>query len=622
MVGDRVPRRARDPNVITGRLRAADPFELIRWLARSQSDPRKALAELVQNSIDAGARNVRITRLREHGITAVHVLDDGEGVIPELDRTQALTYVATHIGHSRKRNLTPEQRRELLTQGKYGIGLLGFWAIGQVMEIRTQIPGEPPFLLRLFEDKADFQIERARAKLALGERSTEVVIRHLHRPAFFSLSARRIADYLASELRGQLLARDVDLRVHDRIARGRAPKVLQVRPARFDGERLAVAEEIPVPGYTPLRVELYLQPEGGRGGVALLAAGTIVYESVQDLDLADFRRPPWSDSRLIGIVDFSDLEVAPGNRRGAVPNAAALALVDALRALEPAILEELRRAEEVPDAAVGRDLVRQLEKVFRDLPRLAPEYDFFAIRGPIGLADAPASEERESVTDVAAAEASVAGEPVAAPGDATDDADEDAPSLLPPGPLASVDVVPAATRVERLGFRRLRATARDANGVAIPGVALLWTVPAGALGRLEPEEGRTVVFTAGPDPAAVTLRVEARESDRTATAEATIEIVDEIAGGAGARAGIPEPTLVDEPQAPWRSRMSAARWQVNSGHPDFRTALETPRRRLRYLASLLAKEIVLHSFPAPQLDAPLERLVGVLAIAERRFERS
>lgn len=36
--------------VRTGRLRAADPFELIRWLARSQTDPRKALAEVVLHS--------------------------------------------------------------------------------------------------------------------------------------------------------------------------------------------------------------------------------------------------------------------------------------------------------------------------------------------------------------------------------------------------------------------------------------------------------------------------------------------------------------------------------------------------------------------------------------------
>ena len=121
-------RRPARSDVRTGRLRAADPFELIRWLARSQTDPRKALAELVQNSLDAQARTVTITRVRERGLATLRVLDDGEGVIPELARPEALAYVATHIGHSRKRNLTPEQRRELLLQGQYGIGLLGFWS--------------------------------------------------------------------------------------------------------------------------------------------------------------------------------------------------------------------------------------------------------------------------------------------------------------------------------------------------------------------------------------------------------------------------------------------------------------------------------------------------------------
>ena len=46
----------------TVKLKPADPFDLIRWLARSQSYPRKAMAELVQNSIDAHARTVRIER--------------------------------------------------------------------------------------------------------------------------------------------------------------------------------------------------------------------------------------------------------------------------------------------------------------------------------------------------------------------------------------------------------------------------------------------------------------------------------------------------------------------------------------------------------------------------------
>jgi hypothetical protein len=60
---------------------------------------------------------------------------------------------------------------------------------------------------------------------------------------------------------------------------------------------------------------------------------------------------------------------------------------------------------------------------------------------------------------------------------------------------------------------------------------------------------------------------------------------------------------------------------VNSAHRDFQTAAAGSRRKLRYLAALLAKEVVLHSFPVPQGGVILERLVSVRAIAEPRLER-
>jgi len=46
-----------------------------------------------------------------------------------------------------------------------------------------------------------------------------------------------------------------------------------------------------------------------------------------------------------------------------------------------------------------------------------------------------------------------------------------------------------------------------------------------------------------------------------------------------------------------------------------------PRRKLRYLAALLAKEVVVHSFPVPQGGVLLERLVSVLTLTEPRLER-
>jgi hypothetical protein len=39
------------------------------------------------------------------------------------------------------------------------------------------------------------------------------------------------------------------------------------------------------------------------------------------------------------------------------------------------------------------------------------------------------------------------------------------------------------------------------------------------------------------------------------------------------------------------------------------------------LTALLAKEIVVHSFPGPNLSPALERLIGVLTITERSLEK-
>src|SRR5215472_6172715 len=181
------PRRRRRPEVETGRLRVHDPFELVRWLALSQPDPRKALAELVQNSLDAQARTIRVVRRREKGRTSLLIWDDGEGVIPELDRPEALRHIATHIGHSRKRSLTPQQRLELLTQGQYGIGLLGFWSLGEMLEMRTSVPGQRPHRLILYRDRPSYTIEPLRGRLPLAERWTEIAVLDLHPEAMPAL---------------------------------------------------------------------------------------------------------------------------------------------------------------------------------------------------------------------------------------------------------------------------------------------------------------------------------------------------------------------------------------------------------------------------------------------------
>jgi hypothetical protein len=151
------------------------------------------------------------------------------------------------------------------------------------------------------------------------------------------------------------------------------------------------------------------------------------------------------------------------------------------------------------------------------------------------------------------------------------------------------------------------------------GVDLEWALADGP-GAVEVVGPARAVFRAGAELGVGRVALTARQGGVEARAEATIEVVEEIRP-AGPRGGIPEPRFVVDPRGEWRSRMAGGGWEVNAGHRDFLSVEGTPRRKLRYLAALLAKEVVLHSFPLPQGGTVLERLVSVLTVAERRLER-
>jgi hypothetical protein len=378
------PRGRSTDAAMRGRVKAHDPFELIRWLAFSQTDPRKALAELVQNSLDAGATKIRITRVRERGAVCLKVIDDGAGPIPELDRPDALRFIATNIGHSRKRSLSPQERLELMTQGQYGIGLLGFWAIGNALEMRSVLPAQRAHRLVLHRDSPEFLIEPLRGRLDLAERWTEVVVVGVHREVQSALGGRRIADYLGSELRGQLLSRDVQLLVEDRISRGRSQKLLEVRRPRFLGQPIEALGPVVVPGFAPIRLELYLVGEGGTGEptppIALYSAGTIAAESFHELASLGLDRAPWTDPRLTGFVDYASFTIAPGSRRGIHIDPAADAFATAIAAIEPTLLAVIETVEKARAAEQDRGLIKSLQRAFRDFYKHQPRYEMLPVQ--------------------------------------------------------------------------------------------------------------------------------------------------------------------------------------------------------------------------------------------------
>jgi sensor histidine kinase regulating citrate/malate metabolism len=114
-----------EPKHARGKLKIGDDWNAITIIALSQSNPLKAIAELVENCIDAQARTVTITRGREHGQHFLTIREDGEGVPRDAEmsvepsdtfdlgrRTQgtAQGVLADYFVHAQHPGLTPSQR--------------------------------------------------------------------------------------------------------------------------------------------------------------------------------------------------------------------------------------------------------------------------------------------------------------------------------------------------------------------------------------------------------------------------------------------------------------------------------------------------------------------------------
>ncbi len=601
-----MPRRLRQlpDGSAVGNIGVHDPFELIRHLARSQSDPRKAAAELVQNALDEQATHVTIERYREGGDAILSILDDGLGVLPELPRKDALTAIATNIGHSRKRQLSFDERMRQAMLGQYGIGLLGFWAVGHELRIISRVASSEVWALTLFEDSPRYTISRMPDVIDRPSTWTEVQVRRLHRAAFAPTVGGRLATYLSVELRGQLVRHGTELRLVDRIARGSADKLVVIKPSHLAGERLPGLEPIRLPDFKyPVELTLHFAGDAGpdAGRVRLACAGAVVLDDLAALP--ELAHGPWTDERLVGVIDFPHLEVPPGSRRGIVPNAAAAALVDALVAAEPLVTARLEDRSRAEAASLSEDLHRQLAKLFTRVTSFVPHLEWFPVARKSGAVDdaPPGGSAVETATTVTEAPAREVEPPTGQP------------ELFPPGPLESVSVRPAKLELAVGERKELKAVALDEHGRAIAEDLRFDWRASGALSLSSANELATVEgLRASP---AESVEVIARQSERERMCVVPVRVVSELHRRADA--GIPQPEEVSEPLQTWRSRLVDERWQINTGHPDYRALANESRPRLRYLATLLSKEVVSRNFPQPGVGAVLEELVGVLAALER-----
>ena len=595
----------------SGNLRIGDHWNAITIIALSQSNPLKAVAELVENSIDARAKTIVITRGKEKGRHYLRVKDDGEGVRKNADGEPDFHYVATHVCDSVKRQLKAQGAGGL--QGEFGIGLLSFWTLGEELLLTSGSADGRAFQMHLSKGDPSYRITH---RLALfPEPGTEVLIRGIL-PGIKNFSGDKIQWYLASELRDRIRHSGVSIRVVDRTARTE----FKVEPRQFEGRLLHELDGV-LPPESEAYAELYLHAQSPANAVSLYRSGTRVLGDLAELDA--FARTPWTSGYVQGIVDAPYLNLTPGTRLGVIQDAALARLADELGPLESRlgkIIEDQQRAEE---ERASRDVLRSVQGALKEalLALPAEEYDWFDLhrgegkRRPRTVAQEAPAEELRADDQAIATEAT----------DNQEAAEGQRQFFEYAGPLFSVMISPTSSVIEVGGARALRAIARDrARRPVEHDLAYAWVLLEGE-GTLDTAGGEMATFRAAAEPGLARVEVTVTQGDIICKAEAQITVAASLlpkaGGGDSSYQGLPGYTFHKAAGELWRSRFDAERNLVviNNGHRDFVYAARSKMLKLRYICRLFAKELVLKNFIGIPPDQLLERLLELTLYTEEHL---
>jgi hypothetical protein len=600
-------------NKDSGKLRIGDDWNAIRIIALSQSNPLKAIAEFVENSIDAHAKTITITRGKERNAHYLAIKDDGDGVPRDSDGLPDFKYVATHICDSIKRQLKADGSGTGL-QGEFGIGLLSFWTVGNSLTMISTGTDQKAYQMTM--SKGDSRYEVSPRRVLFAEKGTELKISPLLE-GIRTLSGEKIQWYLASELRDRIRDSKVRVTVIDKLAR----KQYEVEPRQFEGRllhQLPLIRTIFGDAYT----ELYLAEPNDAARVALTRVGTRVIEDLSALP--GLEHAPWVSRYLQGLVDVPFLNLTPGTRSGIIQDERYAALLDALKPLEAhvkGLIEEQQRAEE---EQASQQSMKAIQRAFHEAMLALPreEYDWFDVQG----------HARQD--GGGAANLTVGGLP------AGTDWEELLPGVSEPkprdspqrqffdyaGPLFSVIVSPAARTIPLNETRKFRALPRDrSRRRVVEDLTFAWELAEGG-GALQGLNDQEVEYLAPAVPGLARLKIKVTQREVTATAEALITVTDNLDNTATPAVvntrGLPGYMFERAAGELWRCRFDAERniIVVNSGHRDFVFATRNRALQLRYLVRLYVKELVLKNFTGLPADQLLERMIELSLYAEEKLK--
>ncbi|MGC8765218.1 MAG: ATP-binding protein [Brevinematia bacterium] len=575
----------------TGKLKIGDDWNAITIIALSQNNPLKAIAEFVENSIDARASNITIIKGRQHGEPFLKVVDDGSGI-------DDFNYVATHIGDSIKRQLKKSGVKGI--QGEFGIGLLSFWTVGEELIITSTGKEGICRRMKLIKNNPGYSITEA--KTLFPHTGTELLIKPLL-PGIRQLSGEKIQNYLASELRDRISKSGVKIKILDHIAR----KEYNVEPRKFKGVLLHNLPEVKSP-LGDIYYELYLNEPSSENKVGLYRCGTRVLPSITEIE--QFNCFPWTSGYLEGMIDVSFLQLTPGTRGGIIYDEAFESFCYAIKGLEIALSQRIEEQKIAEEEKVSRNILQKITKALREALSFLPEkeYDWLNVRNlkktEIVKREREFEEEIEPVYVVREIEVS-------------DEEKKWEDTFNLPEEMTSVSIQPGSAVIGVGETKKLKAVARDKKDKILEtDFDVFWRIAEGG-GELSVQTGIFTEYKAPQEPGITKIEAEFQQNEKRLKAECIITVTKELfnegdrKSPSGEKKGLPGYTFQHAPGELWRSRYDPYNYIIiiNNGHADFIYASKNPFRKLKYIARLFAKELVLENFPGADKSQLLERMI-------------
>ncbi len=592
-----------------GKLRIGDDWNAISIIALSQSNPLKAVAEFVENSIDAGAKHVKILRGKQKGQSYLKIIDDGDGIPRDDEGMPNFKYVATHICDSIKRQLKAKGKQGV--QGEFGIGLLSFWTVGERLSLISAGSDGKLHEMRMAKGDPNYSVSRLRRLVA--EPGVELTIAPLLQ-GIRGFSGEKLQSYLAAELRDRIRKSGVEILIVDRKARAE----YLVEPRAFSGQLLHNLPALAT-RFGDVYVELYLAEADADRCVGLYRSGTRVFEDFAQVEA--MQRSPWQDGFLQGVIDAPFLNLSPGTRLGVIHDDRFEALIEVLPSLESELKSILEQQQKAAAEQANQNTLKSIQRAFREAMLSLPEedYDWFDVRKR-GTGRGKKNAPTHGAALAEKGEEALANTASDGPADRTMQ-----PEFFEhAGPLYSLRISPASTTVGVGKQKSFRAVARDRAGRHVDAdLNYAWRLVEGA-GEIDDSTGEMASFTAPAEPQLVRIRACVRQGDYEVSAEALVTVTDSLlpeSPKSTEQRGLPEYTFEKHPGELWRSRydVNDNLIVVNNGHRDFVYASRSKATKLRYVCRLFAKELVQHNFPGYSADQLLERMIELLLYTEEKL---